>query len=123
MEEGDHYRPAKFFSSVDSWITGRPGRDLKVPVLPKKYRQGSVIGHYFSQSFDICDRGIGTNEDLNFSCQIALGFRKGPLDMMRDVGEAEVDRIIKTFIKKRPGFPSHNTLCLLPGLSTPPSDR
>jgi enoyl-CoA hydratase/3-hydroxyacyl-CoA dehydrogenase len=34
-----------------------------------------------------------------------LGFRKGPFDIMRDLGEAEVSRIMERFKKERPGFP------------------
>jgi enoyl-CoA hydratase/3-hydroxyacyl-CoA dehydrogenase len=64
-----------------------------------------MLGIFFSQSFDIIDRGIGTKEDLNFGCQVALGFRKGPLDVMQDLGEAEVNRIMKKFQEERPGFP------------------
>jgi enoyl-CoA hydratase / 3-hydroxyacyl-CoA dehydrogenase len=64
-----------------------------------------MLGIFFSQSFDIIDRGIGTKEDLNFGCQIALGFRKGPLDVMRDLGESEIDRIMGKFEEDRPGFP------------------
>ena len=31
-EEGDHCKPAPIFSSVESWVTGRPGRRPEVPV-------------------------------------------------------------------------------------------
>ncbi|MDH5696009.1 MAG: enoyl-CoA hydratase/isomerase family protein, partial [Dehalococcoidia bacterium] len=44
-------------------------------------------------------------EDLNFGCQVALGFRKGPFDIMKDLGEAEVERIMNKFHAERPGFP------------------
>jgi enoyl-CoA hydratase/3-hydroxyacyl-CoA dehydrogenase len=64
-----------------------------------------LLGILFSQSFDIIDRGIGTKADLNFGCQVALGFRKGPLDLMRDLGEDEVERIMDRFQSERPGFP------------------
>jgi len=37
-----------------------------------------------------------------------LGFRKGVLDIMRDVGEAEVNRIMNSFEDARPGFPGAN---------------
>jgi enoyl-CoA hydratase/3-hydroxyacyl-CoA dehydrogenase len=36
---------------------------------------------------------------------MALGFKKGPLDVMKDLGEPETKRIIETFQKDRPGFP------------------
>ncbi len=105
MEEGPHYRPAPILSSVDRWLTHRPGAKIEVPGNIKDTIRDRMLGIFFSQSFDIIDRGIGTKEDLNFGCQIALGFRKGPLDVMQDLGEAEVNRIMKKIQEERPGFP------------------
>jgi enoyl-CoA hydratase/3-hydroxyacyl-CoA dehydrogenase len=105
MEEGAHYRPAPIFHSVDRWLTPRPGAKLEVPEEIKRTIRDRMLGILFSQAFDIIDRGIGTKEDLNFGCQIALGFRSGPFDVMRALGEDEVDRIMKKFQKDRPGFP------------------
>ncbi len=105
MEEGAHYRPASILASVDRWNTGRPGSRAEVSEELKNTIRDRMLGIFFSQSFDIIDRGIGTREDLNFGCQIALGFRKGPFDVMRDLGEAEVNRIMKKFQDERPGFP------------------
>ena len=105
MEEGPHYRPAPILSSVDRWLTHRPGAKIEIPGDIKDTIRDRMLGIFFSQSFDIIDRGIGTKEDLNFGCQIALGFRKGPLDVMQDLGEAEVSRVMKKFQEERPGFP------------------
>ena len=105
MEEGAHYRPAPILGSVDKWLTHRPGTRAEVPEDIKNTIRDRMLGILFSQSFDIVDRGIGTKEDLNFGCQIALGFRKGPLDVMQDCGEAEVERIMQKFQEERPGFP------------------
>ena len=105
MEEGPHYRPAPIFGSVETWLTHRPGTRLEVPEDIKNAIRDRMLGILFSQSFDIVDRGIGTKEDLNFGCQIALGFRKGPFDIMQDLGEAEVNRIMGRFQQERPGFP------------------
>ena len=105
MEEGPHYRPAPILGSVDRWLTHRPGAKIEVPGDIKDTIRDRMLGIFFSQSFDIIDRGIGTKEDLNFGCQVALGFRKGPLDVMQDLGEAEVNRIMKKFQEERPGFP------------------
>ncbi|MDP6394271.1 MAG: 3-hydroxyacyl-CoA dehydrogenase NAD-binding domain-containing protein [Desulfobacterales bacterium] len=107
MEEGDHYRPADILGSVESWLTHRPGSDVKVPDDIAAKVRDRMLGILFSQSFDIVDRGIGTKEDLNFGCQVALGFRQGPLDIMQNLGEAEVNRITKKFESERPGFPGH----------------
>jgi enoyl-CoA hydratase/3-hydroxyacyl-CoA dehydrogenase len=105
MEEGEHYRPASILGSVDRWHTHRPGKGIDVPDALKNAIRDRMLGIFFSQSFDIIDRGIGTKEDLNFGCQIALGFRQGPFDVMRGLGEAEVGRIMKRFEAERPGFP------------------
>lgn len=105
MEEGPHYNPASILNSVDRWLTHRPGTPVDVPEDIKSIIRDRLLGIFFSQSFDIIDRGIGTKEDLNFGCQVALGFRKGPFDVMRDIGEEEVSRIMHKFQQERPGFP------------------
>jgi len=105
MEEGHHYRPAPILGSVETWLTNRPGKKVDISEENKNTIRDRMLGILFSQSFDIIDRGIGTREDLNFGCQVALGFRKGPFDIMRDIGEAEVSRIMKRFEYERPGFP------------------
>ncbi len=105
MEEGKHYRPAPILPSVDRWLTHRPGSPVEVPERLARRIRDRLLGILFSQAFDIVDRGIGTPADLNFGCQVALGFRKGPFDLMRDLGAREVGRIMKKFEKERPGFP------------------
>jgi enoyl-CoA hydratase/3-hydroxyacyl-CoA dehydrogenase len=108
MEEGEHYRPALIFRSVEKWAVLRPGTKVEVPDEVKKVVKDRMLGILFSQSFDIADRGIGTKEDLNFGCQVALGFRKGPFDLMGNLGEAETMRISEDYQKDRPGFPQAN---------------
>ena len=105
MEEGDHYKPAPILASVDRWLTPRPGSKVEVGAEVKNKIRDRLLGILFSQSFDIIDRGIGTRADLNFGCQVALGFKKGPLDLMRELGAEEVDRIMQKFGQERPGFP------------------
>ena len=105
MEEGAHYQPAPILGSVNRWLTHRPGSPVEVSDGLKGTIRDRLLGILFSQSFDIVDRGIGTAADLNFGCQVALGFRKGPLDLMRDLGANEVDRIMEKFQAERPGFP------------------
>lgn len=105
MEEGEHYKPAPILNSVDRWATHRPGTGPDLPQNLHSVIRDRLLGILFSQTFDIIDRGIGTMADLNFGCQIALGFKEGPLDIMKRLGETEVDRIMKRFRKDRPGFP------------------
>jgi enoyl-CoA hydratase/3-hydroxyacyl-CoA dehydrogenase len=79
MEEGAHYQPAPILASVDRWLTHRPGSPVEISDTIKDSVRDRLLGILFSQSFDIIDRGIGTPADLNFGCQVALGFRNGPL--------------------------------------------
>ena len=106
MEEGDHYQPAPILASVNRWLTPRPGSRVEVGEEVKNRVRDRLLGILFSQSFDIVDRGIGTKEDLNFGCQVALGFKSGPLDLMRHLGQVEVNRIMQKFETDRPGFPT-----------------
>ena len=64
-----------------------------------------LVGVLFSQCFDIVNRGIGTPEDVNIGCQLALGFHKGPFDIMRELGNEATSTIAEKFQKSRPGFP------------------
>ncbi|MFQ6080439.1 MAG: 3-hydroxyacyl-CoA dehydrogenase/enoyl-CoA hydratase family protein [Candidatus Bathyarchaeia archaeon] len=105
MEEGSHYQPANIFRSVDVWNTVRPGSKLEVPKEIVDVVRDRLLGILFSQSFDVIDRGIGTLADLNLGCQAGLGFKKGPFDIMRDLGETEVTRILEKFQRERPGMP------------------
>ncbi len=105
MEEGACYQPARILLSVDTWNTKKPGSRIEVSDATRKVVRDRLMGIVFSQSFDIIDRGIGTPEDLNFGAQVALAFRKGPMDYMRDFGDTEVARIMKKLETDRPGFP------------------
>jgi len=105
MEEGRHYRPAPILTSVDRWLTPRPGSPVEVPEKLRRRIRDRLLGILFSQTFDIVDRGIGEPRDVNFGCQVALGFRRGPLDLMRSLGARDVGRIMRKFRKERPGFP------------------
>jgi len=105
MEEGNHYQPANIFRSVDVWETIQPGSKLEVPKDIVGAVRDRLLGILFSQSLDVINRGIGTLADLNLGCQVGLGFKKGPLDVMRDLGETEVKRIVKKFKRERPGMP------------------
>ena len=104
-EEGEHYRPAPVFRSVDNWITAAPGRPVDVaPALAAAIRD-RLAGVLFSQAVDILDRGIGSAADLDLGCRIALGFRDGPLALMRALGPGESARIVERFVRERPGMP------------------
>ncbi len=106
MEEGKCYRPAAIFRSVEKWAVGRPGTKVETSLEQKAHVRDRLLGLLFSQSVDIADRGIGTMQDLNFGCQIALGFKAGSYDIMRSLGEKEVARIMAAYEKSRPGFPT-----------------
>jgi enoyl-CoA hydratase / 3-hydroxyacyl-CoA dehydrogenase len=105
MEEGEHYRPAEIFHSAGRWDTVAPG--ARVPVADELAAAISdrLAGILLSQSVDILDRHIGTPEDLDLGCRLAFDFRQGPLQMLRERGEAECARVLARFAAERPGMP------------------
>ena len=104
-EEGEHYRPAAIFRSVDNWITVKPNQRLEVSPDTAAEVRDRLLGVLFSQSVDILDRGIGEAADLDLGCRVALGFRRGPLELMRALGEQEGARVLGRFARERPGMP------------------
>ena len=105
-EEGEHYRPAPIFRSVDHWVTVAPGKRVDVAPHMEAAIRDRLLGVLLSQSADILDRGIGGAADLDLGCRVALGFRRGPLELMRDLGSAEAARIVERFARERPGMPT-----------------
>ncbi|MCL4184001.1 MAG: hypothetical protein KJ011_11195, partial [Burkholderiaceae bacterium] len=104
-EEGEHYRPASIFRSVERWVTVAPNRRVEVAPETASAVRDRLLGVLFSQSVDILDRGIGTAADLDLGCRIALGFRRGPLELMRELGNGEATRVLERFGRERPGMP------------------
>ncbi len=105
-EEGAHYRPAPIFRSVDNWLTVAPGKSVETDDTTAAAIRDRLLGVLFSQSVEILDRDIGDASDLNLGCKLALGFRSGPLDLMRDLGAVETQRILDRFVAERPGMPA-----------------
>lgn len=103
--EGAHYRPADIFKSVDRWKTVAPGERVDVDANTAAAVRDRLIGILASQSFDILDRKIGTASDLELGCRLALGFRQGPLDLLKSIGEKETIRITARMRAERPGMP------------------
>ena len=104
-EEGEHYRPAPIFGSVDRWLTVAPGKPVEVDAARRARVRDRLLGVLWSQSVDILDRRIGEPADLDLGCRIALGFKRGPLELLRDAGDAEARRVLARFAAERPGMP------------------
>lgn len=103
--EGKHYLPAAIFRSVETWVTSIPGKRSEVSTSTREAVRERLLGILFSQSFDILDREIGDPADLNIGSCLALGFKKGPLDLMRDLGDETSRRTLDRLSKERPGMP------------------
>ncbi len=103
-EEGEHYRPAPIFRSVERWKTLAAGQ--RVDIAPDRAAaiRDRLLGVLFSQAVDILDRGIGAAADLDLGCRVALGFNQGPLELMRALGAEETSRILDRFARERPGM-------------------
>jgi len=104
-EEGAHYAPAPIFRSVQQWLTLAPGQRVEVAAATDAAVRERMLGVLFSQSFDILDRGIGQPADLDLGCRLAFSFKRGPLELMRELGESETRRIAERFVAERPGMP------------------
>jgi enoyl-CoA hydratase/3-hydroxyacyl-CoA dehydrogenase len=103
--EGSHYDPAPIFKSVDTWVTVPPGKKVDVaPATAQAIRQ-RLLGILFSQSVDIVDREIGDPADLDLGCRLALGFKNGPLDLMRTLGEQTTGQALIRLRDERHGMP------------------
>ena len=103
--EGEHYRPAPVFRSVDTWITVPPGKHIEVTERTTQAVRERLLGILFSQSVDIVDRKIGDPADLDLGCRLALGFRNGPLDLMRALGEKTTGKALMHLREQRAGMP------------------
>ncbi len=104
-EEGPHYRPAPIFRSVERWNTA-PAHPVAVlaPTVREPVRD-RLLGVLLSQTVDILDRGIGDAADLDLGCRVALGFKRGPLELMRELGEPACAAVLERFALARPGMP------------------
>ncbi|MDP1611033.1 MAG: 3-hydroxyacyl-CoA dehydrogenase NAD-binding domain-containing protein [Sulfuritalea sp.] len=103
--EGEHYRPAPIFRSVDNWVTVPPGKRVEVTSDTAQAVRERLLGILFSQSVDIVDRQIGDPADLDLGCRLALGFKSGPLDLMRNLGEQTAGRALMRLREERAGMP------------------
>lgn len=105
MEEGEHYRPSSLLMSVDRWNTLKPGGRTETDDATAAHVRTRLLGSLLSQSFDILDRNIGSPEDLELGCTLALGFKRGPLSLIQSLGADEVEAIQTRFDVERPGGP------------------
>lgn len=103
--EGEHYRPAPIFRSVDTWITVPPGKPVPVADATTQAVRDRLLGILFSQTVDIVDRKIGDPADLDLGCRVALGFKSGPLELMRNLGEPTSGRALMRLREERSGMP------------------
>lgn len=105
QEEGAHYLPDPVFATDPRWETVGPGEEVAVdPELRSRIRD-RLLGILFSQAVDILDRKVGRPEDLDLGCELALGFKAGPLRLMGQIGEREVERVLGRLAAERPGMP------------------
>ena len=104
-EEGEHYQPAAIFRSVERWVTSAPNAAVEVAAGDRARIRDRLLGVLLSQAVDILDRGIGDAADLDLGCRVALGFKQGPLALLRALGEREARRVLDRFAHERPGMP------------------
>ena len=103
--EGEHYQPAEVFDGAGKWETIKAGQEVEVSEDLAAEIRDRLLGIVFSQSVDILDRDIGRAEDLDLGSRLAFAFKKGPLELMRELGVDESERILNKFTKQKPGMP------------------
>jgi enoyl-CoA hydratase / 3-hydroxyacyl-CoA dehydrogenase len=103
--EGEHYRPANIFHSVQTWRTLAAGKQVEVRPEVTALIRDRMLGILISQTADVLDRKIGDAADLELGCRLALGFKRGPLEIMKGLGDIEVGRIVERSRHERPGLP------------------
>ena len=113
-EEGDCYLPTDIFLSVDRWIVKKRGEKVEMSDETRAAIRDRLLGILCSQTLDIIARGIGTPEDLNLGCTLALGFKTGTPDMLASLGRDEVERLLRRLEVERPGFPGLGLLDHVP---------
>ncbi|KXA89206.1 hypothetical protein AKJ61_03360, partial [candidate division MSBL1 archaeon SCGC-AAA259B11] len=106
MEENEVYEPNNIFHSVAEWDTKEMGEDIDVPEKISEKVRNRLLGIVTSQSCNIVDREIGTPADLNLGCQVALGFRKGPFDIIKSLGKSRINEALDVFLEERKGMPA-----------------
>ncbi|MCZ2440047.1 MAG: enoyl-CoA hydratase/isomerase family protein [Burkholderiales bacterium] len=104
-EEGEHYRPAPIFASVQTWKTNAPGERAELTPERAAIVRERLLGVLWSQTVDILDRGIGSAADLDLGCRVALGFKAGPLELMEQCGDDMAARVLQRYAEARPGMP------------------
>lgn len=103
--EGSHYRAAEVFKTTGIWETIKPGEKVAVDEELHGEIRDRLLGVLFSQSVDILDREIGSREDLDLGCRLAFAFKKGPLQLMKELGEEETRRVLNRFREYKPAMP------------------
>ncbi len=64
-----------------------------------------VLAVLFARTYAVVDEGTCDASDLNWMTRMALGFRKGVLELAEEAGAARVRELCATFAAKSPGFP------------------
>jgi len=103
--ENPAYKPNKLLLSVAKWTYNKPRTKVDVDPELAEWIRMRFLGCVFSQAFYIADKSIGTSSDLNFGSMVALGYKKGIFDLMKNLGADKVNDIMKKFLAERPGFP------------------
>ena len=95
-----------------------PGRTVEVKPAVEAELRDRMLGILVSQTVDILDRDIGAAADLDLGCRLALGFKSGPLDIMRrrrgDRGERMLARLAQGAARVAASAPADRRL---PGFS------
>jgi len=100
------FEPPAIFSEKggDAWHVG--GKRKLEPCAPEVESEirDRILAVLLARTAFVADRGICDPSDLNWLTRTALGFRKGLLDIIEDLGPERVHAICMAYAAKFPGF-------------------
>ena len=73
--------------------------NLPVHEAAEKQIRDRMLGVIFFVASQLLDEKVCTATDIDRGAKIGLRWRKGPVELMKEIGEAEVKRVISDLIK------------------------
>lgn len=77
------------------WALGDP-EEMRIDEATERTVRDRMLGLAFLVCSQILDEEVCSPTDLNRGARIGLKWRRGPIDMMKEVGRDEVERLIRT---------------------------
>jgi enoyl-CoA hydratase/3-hydroxyacyl-CoA dehydrogenase len=84
------------------WLSGE--RPEKLDEATKARILDRILAVLYARTYFVVDHGICTATELNWLTRMALGFKKGVLELAEDAGAEKVHAVASAFAAANPGF-------------------